>query len=72
MLFEQEKLSPDARRRIQQLMREKGWSFEKAINELCIAAVSGGATSVVGRQRAKVLQLVTLKRDSDRASEGSA
>lgn len=72
MLFEQEKLSPSARRRIQQLMRENGWSFEKAINELCIAAVAGGATSVVGRQRAKVLQLVAPKRDSDRASEGSA
>lgn len=72
MLFETEKLSPSARREIQKLMKAKGWSFEKAINELCIAAVSGGATSAVGRQKAKVLQLVSPNRDSDRASEGSA
>lgn len=72
MLFEQEKLSPSARQRVQQLMTERGWSFEKAINEICIAAVAGGATSAVGRQKAKVLQLVAPKRDSDRASEGSA
>lgn len=70
MLFEPEKLSPETRRRIQGLMLANGWSFEKALNELCISAVSNGATSVVGRQKAKVLQLVTLKRDSDRASEG--
>jgi len=34
MLFEQEKLSPSARQRVQQLMKERGWSFEKAINDV--------------------------------------
>ena len=70
MLFEPEKLSPETRRRIQELMLANGWSFEKALNEICINATSNGALSVVGRQKAKGLQLVTLKRDSDRASEG--
>ncbi|UCL84517.1 hypothetical protein [Pseudomonas sp. HS-18] len=70
MLFDPEKLSPETRRRIQGLMLANGWSFEKALNEICISAVSNGATSVVGRKKAKVLQLVPLNRDSDRASKG--
>ncbi|MCY1554084.1 hypothetical protein D9M68_906290 [compost metagenome] len=70
MLFEPEKLSPNTRQRIQELMHANGWSFEKALNELCINATSNGALSVVGRQKANVLQLVPLNRDSDRASKG--
>jgi len=70
MFFEMSKLSPDARRRIEALMRANEWTLEKALNEMALEAVSAGATSAVGRRKAKVLQLVPLKRASERDSSG--
>jgi hypothetical protein len=69
MLFERTRLSAEANRKIDLLMRVNGWSLEKALNELGIVGVASGATSAVGRSKAKVLQLVK-KRASERASEG--
>lgn len=57
MLIKPQNLSPQARQQIQALMRAKGWSFEKAINEIALEAVASGATSVVGRHKAEVLHL---------------
>jgi hypothetical protein len=69
MLFERARLSAEANRKIDQLMRVNGWSLEKALNELGIIGVASGATSAVGRSKAPVLQLVK-KRASEMASEG--
>jgi hypothetical protein len=70
MLFDISKVSPETRRRIEGLMSANGWGLEKALNEIALEAVSAGATSAVGRRKAKVLQLVTLKRASERDSSG--
>lgn len=70
MLFDINKVSPEARRRIEGLMTANGWTLDKALNELALEAVSAGATSAVGRRKAKVLQLVPLKRASERDSSG--
>jgi len=69
MLFERSRLSAEANRKIDQLMRVNGWSLEKALNELGIVGVASGATSAVGRSKAPILLLVK-KRASERASEG--
>jgi hypothetical protein len=68
MNVEQERIGPETRRKIQELMRVNAWSFEKALNEILMEAVASGATSVVGRRKAKVLQLVTPMRASGRDS----
>lgn len=70
MTVELERLPPDTRRRVEELMRANGWSFSRAMNEMFEAAVAGGALSVVGRKKAKVLQLVTPMRASGRDSSG--
>jgi len=68
MNVEQERMPPETRRKIHELMRANAWSFEKALNEILMEAVASGATSVVGRRKAKVLQLVTPMRASSRDS----
>lgn len=68
MTVELERLPPDTRQRVEELMRANGWSFSRAMNEMFEAAVAGGALSVVGRKKAKVLQLVTPMRASGRDS----
>jgi hypothetical protein len=45
MLFERERLSPEANRKIDRLMRVNGWNLEKALNELGIVGVANGATA---------------------------
>lgn len=65
-------LSPTARKAIQKLMEVNGWTLDRTLNELGIESVAKGATSVVGRKKAKVLHLVpslpTRKRASERDS----
>jgi hypothetical protein len=68
MLFDRTQLSETTNRKIDELMRANGWSFEKALNELGIHGVASGATSAVGRQKAQVFQLVTPIRASQRDS----
>lgn len=63
-----EKLPPETRQKIQTLMENNGWSLDRALNELVEAAIAAGATSVVGRRKAKVLHLVTPMRASGRDS----
>lgn len=70
MLFDRKQLSEETNRQIDRLMRAKGWSFERALNELGIHGVASGATSAVGRHKARVFQLVGQKRASDRDSGG--
>ncbi len=70
MTVELERLPPDTRQRVEELMRANGWSFSRAMNEMFEAAVAGGALSVVGRKKAKVLQLVAPMRASGRDSSG--
>ncbi len=70
MTIEQEKLPPDTRLRVEELMRQNGWDFDRAINEMMEAAISGGALSEVGRKKATVLHLVTPMRASGRDSSG--
>lgn len=70
MTVELEKLPPPTRARVEELMRANGWSFSQAINAMTETAIACGALTEVGRKKAKVLQLVSLKRDSDRASKG--
>lgn len=70
MTIEREKLSPDVRQRVDELMQQNDWSFSRAINEMMEAAIANGALSEVGRRKAKVLQLVTPMRASGRDSSG--
>ena len=68
MTLEIEKLPPETRLKVEALMRANGWSFSRAMNEMFEAAVASGALSVVGRRKARVLQLVTPIRASGRDS----
>lgn len=70
MTVELVRLPPDTRQRVEELMHANGWSFSRAMNEMFEAAVAAGALSVVGRKKAKVLQLVAPMRASDRDSSG--
>ena len=66
-----EKLPPAHRQEIQRLMNNNGWSLERALNEMVEASIAAGALSVVGKRKAKVLQLVvTPKRAYGRDSSG--
>ncbi|MHA6128885.1 hypothetical protein ACX3YD_22320 [Pseudomonas fluorescens group sp. PF-1] len=68
MTIDKEKLSPETRQRVEELMFANGWDFNRAINEMMETAIAGGALSEVGRKKAKVLQLVTPMRASGRDS----
>jgi len=70
MTVELERLPPQTRKRVEELMRVNGWSFNQAMNEMFEAAVASGALSVVGRRKAQVLHLVTPMRVSGRDSSG--
>jgi hypothetical protein len=45
-------------------MEARGWTFEEAVNEVLLEAITSGATVFVGRRKAPVLELVGLKRPS--------
>lgn len=68
MSIELEKLPLQTRQAVEKLMRQNGWSFNQAINEMMETAIAGGALSEVGRKKAKVLHLVTPMRASGRDS----
>lgn len=68
MTIDKEKLSPETRQRVEELMFANGWDFNQAINEMMETAIAGGALSEVGRKKAKVLQLVAPMRASGRDS----
>ena len=68
MTVEIGKLPPETRLKVEELMRANDWSFSRAMNEMFEAAVASGALSVVGRRKARVLQLVTPIRASGRDS----
>jgi len=70
MTVELERLPPQTRKRVEELMRVNGWSFSRAINEMTETAIACGALSEVGRKKAQVLQLVTPMRASGRDSSG--
>lgn len=70
MQFEVEKLSPEARRQIEALMRANGLTTQQALNQIMEEAVAEGALSAVGRRKAKVLTLVPAKRASGGDSSG--
>jgi len=68
MSIELEKLPPKTRQAVERLMRDRGWSFNQAINEMTEIAIASGALSEVGRKKAQVLHLVTPMRASGRDS----
>lgn len=68
MSIELEKLPPKTRQAVEGLMRQNGWSFAQAINAMMETSIASGALSEVGRQKAKVLKLVTPMRASGRDS----
>ena len=68
MTVEIGKLPPETRLKVEELMRANDWSFSRAMNEIFEAAVASGALSVVGRRKARVLQLVPPMRASGRDS----
>jgi hypothetical protein len=70
MTVELERLPPQTRKRVEELMRANGWSFNQVMNEMFEAAVASGALSVIGRRKAQVLHLVTPMRVSCRDSSG--
>lgn len=70
MTVELERLPPQTRKRVEELMRVNGWSFNRAINEMTETAIACGALSEVGRKKAQVLQLVPPMRASGRDSSG--
>lgn len=71
MHFDIDRLSPEARRQVLALMEANGLTLGESLNQILEEAVSDGATSAVGRRKAKVLQLVvTPKRASCRDSSG--
>ena len=70
MTVELERLPPQTRKRVEELMRANGWSFSYAINAMMETAIACGALSEVGRKKAKVLKLVPPMRASGRDSSG--
>lgn len=64
MEFCEENVPPDTRAKIHRLMEARGWTFEEAVNEVLLEAITSGATVFVGRRKAPVLELVGLKRPS--------
>ena len=68
MTVELERLPPQTRKRVEELMRANGWSFSYAINAMMETAIACGALSEVGRKKAKVLKLVPPMRASGRDS----
>jgi hypothetical protein len=70
MTVELERLPPQTRKRVEELMHFNGWTFSQTINEMTELAIASGALSEVGRKKAKVLQLVTPMRASGRDSSG--
>lgn len=70
MTVQLDRLPPEVRQRIEGLMRANNWDFNTAMNRVFEAAVASGAVSVVGRRKAKVLQLVAPMRASPRDSSG--
>jgi hypothetical protein len=68
MTVELERLPPQTRKRVAELMDANGWTFSQTINEMTELAIASGALSEVGRKKAKVLQLVTPMRASGRDS----
>lgn len=70
MTVELERLPPQTRKRVEELMRVNGWNFSRAINEMTETAIACGALSEVGRKKAQVLQLVPPMRASGRDSSG--
>lgn len=70
MTVELEKLPPQTRQIVEELMAENSWTFSQAINAMMESAIANGALSEVGRRKAKVLQLVPPMRASGRDSSG--
>ncbi len=68
MTVELERLPPQTRKRVEELMRANGWSFSYAVNAMMETAIACGALSEVGRKKAKVLKLVPPMRASGRDS----
>ena len=68
MTVELERLPPQTRKRVEELMRANGWSFSNAVNAMMETAIACGALSEVGRKKAKVLKLVPPMRASGRDS----
>lgn len=64
MEFCEENVPPETRAKIHRLMDARGWTFEEAVNEVLLEAITSGATVFVGRRKAPVLELVGLKRPS--------
>ncbi|ANH98966.1 hypothetical protein A8L59_16600 [Pseudomonas koreensis] len=64
MQFTEENVPPETRAKVHQLMEARGWTFEEAVNEILLEAITSGATVFVGRHKAPVLTLVGLKRSS--------
>lgn len=64
MEFCEENVPPETRAKINRLMEARGWTFEEAVNEVLLEAITSGATVFVGRRKAPVLELVGLKRPS--------
>ena len=62
MEFCEENVPPETRAKIHRLMEARGWTFEEAVNEVLLEAITSGATVFVGRRKAPVLELVGLKR----------
>jgi len=64
MQFTEENVPPETRAKVHQLMEARGWTFEEAVNEILLEAITSGATVFVGRHKAPVLELVGRKRPS--------
>lgn len=64
MEFCEENVPPETRAKIHRLMEARGWTFEEAVNEVLLEAITSGATVFIGRRKAPVLELVGLKRPS--------
>lgn len=64
MEFCEENVPPETRAKIHRLMEARGWTFEEAVNEVLLEAITSGATVFVGRRKAPVLELAGLKRPS--------
>lgn len=70
MTIEREKLPLDTRRQVEKLMRQNGWDFSRALNEMMEAAIAAGALSEVGKRKARVLELVPRISPSERDCSG--
>ncbi|MDV7209937.1 hypothetical protein [Azotobacter beijerinckii] len=63
-------LSEQAKRRIEALAANRGWSIDQALEEIAMEGIAMGGLTIAGRPKAEVVP-IGAKRAQERASKGA-